>query len=415
MSLVSIEDVQDWKGKVVLVRVDFNVPIEQGIIKDDFKISSSLPTIRYLSKRKAIVVLVSHLGRPKGQVVPALTLQPIAHYLERKMRKSVTFIDQGKFLAKNRWRLVCERVKKSSLGSIILLENIRFFRGEDDPGSPLARSLASCADAFVLEGFGVAHRAAASVSGVAQYVPSFAGLLLNKEVRALQGVMEKPRRPLVLVLGGAKVESKIPLLKEFVRRADTILLGGAIMTVYLAAKGYVVASMPVDKKLSRELLTILKRGHVVMAVDAIVGSAEGKFTRVVPFDKHFAVRNPKDFLYDIGPKTQELFSQILKKAQTIIWNGAMGRFEVRAYRAGTVGLTRLLAQCGQRGADVIAGGGETAEIIRSERRASGYALVSTGGGAMLEFLSKEKLPGIAALESASHEFSEPLLIKKSIV
>lgn len=403
MPLLSIEDVFDWRGKIVLVRADLNVPIENGVIKDDFKIVSSLPTIRYLTAHKATVILVSHLGRPAGRPDTALSLLPIARHLEKKLHRTVLFIDQGKLPAKQRWKLVKEAAEKMPLGGIILLENIRFFPGEDDASSPLARGLARCADVFVLEGFGVSHRAAASVSGVAAYLPSFAGLLLKKEVTALEKIMTKPRRPLVLVLGGAKVESKIPLLKAFVKRADTILLGGAIMSVYLAAHGFKVGGMKVDKKSARELLAVLKRGNVVMAVDAVVGGAEGENARVVDFDRSFSLDNPEEFLFDVGPKTLALFKKVITKAKTIVWNGALGKFECKKYRTGTVTLVRLLAERGRQGAEVIAGGGETAEIIRSERVASSYTLVSTGGGAMLDFLSstEKKLPGIAALEASA--------------
>jgi phosphoglycerate kinase len=250
----------------------------------------------------------------------------------------------------------------------------------------------------VLDGFAVAHRAAASVSGISAYLPSYAGLLLEQEVSALQHVMQQPRRPLMLVLGGAKVESKIPILKSFVERADAILLGGAIMTVYLAAKGFSVGGSKTDPVLGQELLSILEKGTFIMAVDAIVGDPEGKNTRVVSFDKSFSMTNSEEIIYDIGPKTRTLFGQLLNKAKTIVWNGALGKFEQPAYRNGTASLVKKIAQRGDKGAYVVAGGGETVEMIRSLHANKSFSLVSTGGGAMLEFLSGEKLPGIQALE-----------------
>lgn len=403
MSLAAIDSVSNWRGKIVLVRVDFNVPLEDGAVKDGYKIISALPTIRFLVRHKAIVVLVSHLGRPKGRPDPAFSLLPAARYLERSLRKTVIFVDQGRLAAKTRWQQVREVAQKLPPGGIMMLENIRFFSGEDDSESSLARSLAGCADVFVLDGFGVAHRAAASVSGVAAYLPSFAGLLLKREVSLLEKVMDKPRRPVTLVLGGAKVDSKIPLLKQFVKRADTMLIGGAIMAVYLSATGHKVGGMSVDATLGKELLGILRRAPAIMPVDAVVGGPLGENARVVSIDKNFSLDDERELIYDIGPKTLELFAKALKKSKTIIWNGAMGKFECKNYAAGTVGLVRLLSQRGRAGADVIVGGGETAEIVRAQRAASACALVSTGGGAMLEYLSGEDMPGIAAIDAASHE------------
>ncbi len=388
-------------GKIVVVRADLNVPIEDGVVQDDFKISSSLPTIRYLLKHKAIVVIISHLGRPSTRYSQRYSLKPVVACLEKKLRRPVLFVNQAFFSVKNRWQRVRQIAEKLPPGSVMVLENIRFFAGEEDSRSPLARSLARCGEAFVLDGFAVAHRAAASVSGVSSYIPSYAGLLLEQEVVALQHVMQQPRQPLMLVLGGAKVESKIPILKSFVGRADAILLGGAIMTVYLAAKGFSVGGSKVDPVLGKELLSILEQGRFIMAVDAIVGDPEGNKTRVVSFDHSFSMKNSDEIIYDIGPKTRVLFDQLLSKAKTIVWNGALGKFERPAYRNGTVSLIRTIARRGDKGAYVVAGGGETVEIIRTLHAARSFSLVSTGGGAMLEFLSGEKLPGIQALELSS--------------
>jgi phosphoglycerate kinase len=250
----------------------------------------------------------------------------------------------------------------------------------------------------VLDGFGVAHRAAASVSGVAKYVPSYSGLLLEREVGALEKVMDKPRHPLVLVLGGAKIETKFSLLKEFVKRADTIVLGGAFVSAYLAAQGFQVGGFVGDKKIGKKLLALVQHSRVVFPVDMVVGDADGKRTRVVPLSSDFSVPDTQEFLYDIGPESLQQYAHILSKAHTIMWNGAMGKFEVAAYRKGTVGLVRHLVACARGGAQVIVGGGETVEIVRAERAVSQLSLVSTGGGAMLEFLSKKALPGIRALE-----------------
>lgn len=402
MPLPRIEDVAEWSGKIVLVRVDFNVPLEKGRVKDDFKITETIPTIRYLSQRRAKIILVSHLGRPNGRREPTLSLQPIARHLERLLRRSVVFFDHSLTHASSWTRDVRASIEALRPGSVMMLENIRFSPDEDNDQGSLARLLATCADVFVLDGFGVVHRKAASVTGITRYLPSYAGLLLAREVAGLEHVLSNPKRPLVLVLGGAKAESKIPLLKQFAQRAEIIVLGGTVMSVYLAATGFSVGGSLPDRNVGKKLLALLKRTRVVLPLDVVVGKADGRDARVMEINEDFAITKADEIIYDVGPKTIKLFGTVLNTARTIVWNGALGRFEVAAYRAGTFALARLLGKQGKAGAHVIAGGGETAQIIRSLRLAKHYTLVSTGGGAMLEFLSARRdLPGIAALKKSA--------------
>ncbi|OGH68866.1 MAG: phosphoglycerate kinase [Candidatus Magasanikbacteria bacterium RIFCSPHIGHO2_01_FULL_47_8] len=395
-----IKQVKNLAGKRVLVRVDFNVPVKNGKVVDDFKIQKSLPTIKFLMKQGAKVILVSHLGRPKG-VDKKLSLAPVAKVLEKLLKKKVGFVGHAELVSASRSRNkfgMTEQMWGKETG-VVLLENIRFLPGEGTNSLIPAKKLASLADVFVLDGFAVAHRDSASVSGVTKFLPSYAGLLLFEEVTSLMNVMEGPKRPLVVMLGGAKVETKIPVLKYFLSKADHVLVGGEIANTYWWAKGGSVGASLIGKKYKKEVLKYCSNKKVILPVDVVVGKENGKDVKVVEVGvkgERLRVKG-KEAVYDIGPATVRLFSKYIKGAKTLIWNGAMGRFEQHPYEYGTYALAHLFAARSKGKAYGVCGGGETVEVFKKLNLFQDVDLASTGGGAMLEFLSGKKLPGLEAL------------------
>ncbi|MDD2758401.1 MAG: phosphoglycerate kinase [Patescibacteria group bacterium] len=387
MKVRSIASVKNLFGKRVLLRVDFNVPMKNGRVKEKYKIEKSLPTIKYLLHHDAKVILVSHLGRPKG-ADKKLSLKPVEKVLAKILGKKVGLVE-----LKN----AAQKIAKMADGSVILLENIRFIKGEDKNDAKLAKSLAELADIFVLDGFAVAHRDVASVSGVAKHLPSYAGLLLAEEVKGLNQVLLKPKKPFVVILGGAKMETKIPLIKKLLPQATNILVGGGIVNTCLWAKGYKVGRSIIEKEHKKTALAFLKNKKIIMPVDVVVGSADGQGVRVVPVDAKFKVKDAKFGIYDIGPKTISLFAKYIKKANTLVWNGAMGMFEQHPYQFGSRSVARLMATRAKGRAYGVTGGGETVELVKKLKLLDEIDLVSTGGGAMLEFLSGQRLPGVQAV------------------
>ncbi|OGH88783.1 MAG: phosphoglycerate kinase [Candidatus Magasanikbacteria bacterium RIFOXYC2_FULL_42_28] len=384
MRLRKITEVKNLKDKRVLVRVDFNVPVEKGKVKEDFKIIKSLPTIKYLLSKGARVILVSHLGRPKG-VDKKLSLAPVAKCLEKLLGEKVRLDRDPDFR------------RDDSGARLVLLENIRFFPEEEKCGIILSKQLAGLADLFVLDGFAVAHRASASVSGVAKYLPAYAGLLISAEIEGLEHATAKAKKPLVLILGGAKIETKIPILQNFLTKADYILVGGGIVNTYLAGHGHQLGASLIDKDYIKLMKRLGAHKKIIMPVDVVVGCANGTKARIVSLLKPLKL-SKNEGIFDIGPATVKLFSQYIKKAKTLIWNGAMGRFEQHPYQYGTYSLARLFAARSKGQAFGVAGGGETIEILEKLKLAGEIDLVSTGGGAMLEYLSGKILPGIKILK-----------------
>lgn len=394
MQLLSILDIKDLENKRVLVRVDWNVPMKNGQVVDDFKITRSLATIRHLQNKGAIVIIVSHLGRPI-RPTKTLSLTPVVKRAAKLLGVTLPLLPF--ITAADRVR-AAKKIADLKRHHVVVLENIRFCKGEDDPKSPLACELAELADIFVLDGFGVAHRDAASVTGVARYLPSFAGLLLAEETRVLSEAVQSPKRPLVVILGGAKVETKIPALQFLLKKADFILLGGGLVNTYLWATGHRVGSSLVGKAFKRDILKYCTHKKIILPVDAIVGEANGKHADVVSLHEKLRLKANQG-VYDIGPATVLLYSTYIKRAQTLIWNGALGKFEVPIYGYGTKAISCLFAARSKGKALGIAGGGETIELLQYLGLTSSVDLVSTGGGAMLEFLSGKKLPGITSLQS----------------
>jgi phosphoglycerate kinase len=383
----------DVGGKRVLVRVDFNVPLngKTGAITDDSRIRAALPTIKYLTDHKARAILCSHLGRPKGKVVEQLRLTVVARRLSQILGYTVKVVNDG--IGPE----VGKAVGNLKAGQVLMLENIRFHPEEEANDDAFAKRLASLADVYVNDAFGACHRAHASIVGVARYLPAVAGLLVEKEVKVLEGLLANPHHPFAELSGGAKVSDKIGALENTMDKVDSILIGGSMAATFLKAKGYEVGlSLVEDDKLdfaTRLMDDAAQQGvNLMLPVDVAVAdklSAEAEFKTV-------SIANiPPDWrIVDIGPQTISNFSEELWKCQTIFWNGPMGVYEITRFAQGTQAMARLLA--GLKATTII-GGGSTAEIVTAMKLADKMTFVSTGGGASLRFLGGEKLPGVEAL------------------
>lgn len=393
MSIRSISRIKNLSGKRVLVRVDFNVPLKGGKVADDTRLLAHLPTIAFLVKKKAKVILVSHIGRPGGKQEPSLSLQPVAKRLSELLKTEVILLPFGIGADTQK------KVHALGAGRVALMENIRFYPGEEADDEVFARELSALADIFVLDGFAVAHRAGASITGIARYLPAYAGLLLAKEIRGLSKVTTKSKNPLVAIIGGAKTETKIPIIKNLLPKADSILVGGGIVNTYLAARGYGVGKSLVDTEYKEQALAYCKKRKVILPTDVVVGTADGNNFRVVKIEKKpHEICRKNEGIYDIGPQTIELFSRYIQKAKTLVWNGAMGVFEVEPFSVGTLAVAGMVAEQSKKKICFgVIGGGETLQSMEIVGGLKDIDLVSTGGGAMLEFLAGKRLPGIAVL------------------
>lgn len=378
--------VKDLKNKRVLIRVDFNVPLKNKKVLDDSRLRASLPTLQFLQKKGAKIIVVTHIGRPEGKVVSDLSVLPVAKCFEKMLNRKISVITN--------W--TDKKLSSLKSGEIMMLENIRFFEGEEKNDLVFAKELASLADMFVLDGFAVSHRAAASVSGVAKHLPSFAGLLLEKEISLLDAALKKPKHPFVAIIGGAKIETKLPVIKNMVKIADKVLVGGAIVNSFWKAKGFGVGDSLVDDGVDAKSVSALSNKRVALPVDVIVGDKLGKKIRVVEIGKKpHEICLKGEAILDIGPETVQLFQKDLQKAKTVVWNGALGYFEIPVYATGTFEIARAIA--GKKRNLNLVGGGETLEVMESLKLPRKSYSISTGGGAMLEYLSGKKLPGIEAL------------------
>ncbi len=390
MDKLTIRDV-DITGKRVLVRVDFNVPLDEktGKIIDDSRIRAALPTIKYLIDHRARVILCSHLGRPDGKVVESLRLAGVARRLSQILGKQVK--TAGDCIGPE----VEESVKSLKSGDILLLENLRFHPEEEAADPLFARELAKLADLYVNDAFGVSHRAHASVATITKYLPAVSGFLLEKEVDTLTSVVVNPAHPLGGLFGGAKVKDKVGVLENIMGKVDFLLIGGGMAATFLKAKSYDVgkSSIEADRLSTAQSLmeTAAKKGvHVSLPVDVVVTGekmVEGEVVSVegIPADKK---------IVDIGPVSINNFSQELKKCKTIFWNGPMGIYEMPQFAKGTQALAQLLASLK---ATTIVGGGSTADVVIEMGLADKISFISTGGGASLEFLGGQKLPGVEVL------------------
>lgn len=387
----------DVKGKKVLVRVDFNVPLSKenkGEIADDTRIKAALPTIDYLLENDAKVILMSHLGRPKGESNPEFVLEPVADWLENHYGEKFHFIPSPEVVDEK----VKEDVANLKEGEVALLENTRFVAGETKNDEEFAKKLASLADLYVNDAFGTSHRAHASNVGVANILPSAVGFLIEKEIDVMGKALEDPEHPFVSILGGAKVSDKIGVIENLITKVDTIIIGGGMAYTFLKAQGKEIGKSLLEEDkmdLSLELLDRAKENgvEILLPEDVVIADeiASGVETEIVDIDH---IPADKEAL-DIGPKSAEKFADKIKDAKTVVWNGPMGVFEVKEFSNGTIKIAQALAEAD---ATTIVGGGDSALAIEMSGLKDKITHVSTGGGASLEFLEGKDLPGITAIE-----------------
>ncbi len=392
MNKQTVRDI-DVRNKRVLVRVDFNVPLDKqsGEITDDTRIQASLPTIRYLLDQNAVVIVASHLGRPDGKVVESLRLTKVGQRLGELLGRPVTKLDDCVGPEVER------AVEAAQPGSVILLENLRFHPEEEANDPKFAGDLAHLADVYVNDAFGAAHRAHASTTGVADYLPAVAGFLMEKEIEMLGRVIEDPERPFAAIVGGAKVSTKIDVLQQLLLKVDRLLIGGGMAATFLKAKGLEIGESLVEDEARDVALQLAAsaevRGiHFVLPVDVVIADAFAADAnrRVVPVDQV-----PPDWrILDIGPATIQRFQDELRDCRTVVWNGPMGVFEFPAFAEGTNAIARTLAELP---ATTVVGGGESVAAVEGLGLADRMTHVSTGGGASLEMLEGKVLPGVAAL------------------
>lgn len=387
MTAPSIRDF-DFTGKKVLVRCDFNVPLEDGKITDDRRISEAVPTIQYLLDHGAAVILCSHLGRPKGGPSPEFSLRPVANQLSSLLYKNVRLLPDCVGPE------VEEACKTLQPKDVVLLENVRFHAEEEKNDPAFAEQLASLADFYVNDAFGTAHRAHASTAGVADYLPSAAGFLIDKEIEYLGKAVNNPKRPLVAVMGGSKVHDKIALIDNMLPKVDKLLIGGGMVFTFLKAKGYEIGKSLLDAESVEYAANLLEESpdKILLPTDIVVAS---EFKPDSPATTVRADGIPADQIgLDIGPNSGEAFAKVIHEAGTVIWNGPMGVFEMDAFANGTKAVAKAMAESN---ALTIVGGGDSAAAVEKFGFADDMSHVSTGGGASLEFLEGKELPGIAAL------------------
>lgn len=391
MEKKTIRDI-DAAGKRVLVRVDFNVPLRDGVITDDTRITAALPTIRYLQEQGARVILVTHLGRPKGKVVPEMSVKFLVEHLGKLLGQDVMFAaDCG-------GEESVQTVSIMTDGQVAILENVRFYPGEEknDPG--FAQALARLGDIYVNDAFGTAHRAHASTEGVARYLPAVAGFLMERELEALSMALYNPQRPFAAIFGGAKVSDKISVIRSLSERVDYILIGGGMANTFLKAAGNEMGKSLVEEDKVEEAGEILqkltKKGmRIILPVDVVVTdrfAADAEAKIVEPG------KIPAEWMaLDIGPATVRVFSEVIKKAQTIVWNGPLGVYEFERFSVGTNQIAQVVSEVR---AKTVIGGGDVVAAVEKAGLAEKIYHISTGGGASLEFLEGKELPGVAALE-----------------
>lgn len=393
----------DVRGKRVLVRVDFNVPMDGGgKITDMTRLEESLPTVQYLIKEGAKVILMSHLGRPKAgrsaQENAEFSLKPVATAFSKLLKKPVDFVEE---CVGPKAEKAVEGMKD---GDVILLENTRFHEGEEKNDPNFTKELAALGEVFVSDAFGTVHRAHASTVGVAAYLSAYAGFLLEKEIRALTPLLTGPAHPMALIVGGAKIDTKIGILRNFLNKAEVFIVGGGLANTFLAAEGYDVGDSLYEKDkldVAREILLLAEKQKVTFGLPYDVVVADKISNEVTPLDIPVEDVELGMKILDIGTRSLEQFLEAIARAQTIIWNGPVGLYEMKPFENGTRVIAHAVSEATRHGAITILGGGDTVDAIKKFGHSSAeFTHVSTGGGAMLEFLEGKTLPGIAALQRA---------------
>jgi phosphoglycerate kinase len=394
MNKLTIRDL-DAAGKRVFVRVDFNVPLEDGKITDDSRIVAALPTIKALLAQGAVVILASHLGRPDGKVLDSLRLRPVAERLSQLLKMPVPVTGDALGAGTE------DAIKRLKPGEVILLENLRFHAEEEKNDPEFAKALASYADVYVNDAFGTAHRAHASTEGIARLLPSYAGLLMEKEIEFLGKLMENPERPFAAIIGGAKVSGKIQVLRNLVDKVDVLVIGGGMANTFLLAQGKSVGKSLAEPDRIEDAKAIMASAErhgtkIVLPTDVVVAKevTRGSEYKTLPADKVPASWN----IVDIGKASLEAMRKALEPARTVFWNGPLGVFEIPTFAVGTREIARFLAGRAQAGATVVVGGGDSVAAVEQQGLADKMTHISTGGGASLEFLEGKELPGVAVLQ-----------------
>ncbi len=385
----------NYRGKTVILRVDYNVPLQGTRITDDNRIRESLPTIQKLLQANCKIVILSHLGRPEGKIVPGLSLKPVSKRLQKLTGRKILFLNKttGPDVEKS-----CVSLKP---GQIILLENLRFNPGEEKNDLKFAASLAKLGNIYIDDAFGCVHRAHASIHAITKFLPSFAGILLQKEVNNLNPLLDNLEYPVTMVIGGAKIDTKIDLIKSFAGRVNHFIMGGGIANTFLAAKKYQLADSLVEKeklKVAQEIEILIRRHHhnLHLPQDYVTASKISNLALTKVLSGKIIPKGKR--VLDIGPRASAQFSEIIENSKTIIWNGPMGVCEFKPFRKGTAQIAKAIAKATKNGARSVLGGGDTVDALKLiGLKSSLFTHVSTGGGAMLEYLEKGTLPGLEVL------------------
>lgn len=394
MNKKTVDDIT-LSGKRVLTRVDFNVPLKNGKVGDDTRIRAALPTIKKIINSGGKAILISHLGRPKGQVKSELSLKPVAERLADLLGSPVKFANDCNGPE------VENSINSLKEGEIILLENLRFHKQETDNDAEFSQKLAGLGDVYINDAFGTAHRAHASTEGVTKFLkPAVAGYLMKKEIEYLGNTLAQPKRPFVAIIGGAKISGKIDVIKNLLQKVDILLIGGGMIFTFYKARGYGIGKSLLEEDKISEAENLLKKNlpdnvQMILPDDVLITeSLEPPYkSKVVSKD----LINDKSIGVDIGPKTQNVFAEIIKTARTIVWNGPMGIFEIDEFAGGTIAVAKAIAEATDAGAVSIVGGGDSVAALAKTGLIEKITHVSTGGGASLEFLEGKPLPGVVAL------------------
>lgn len=379
-------EVKKLKGKTIFLRVDFNVPIdEKGHVDEEKKIIATLPTIRFLLRYNTKIIITSHLGRPQGKILKKYSLEKIAKRLNKILgQKNVKFVKEiiGEKTDKE--------IKKLKPGNILFLENLRFEIGELKNNKKFAKKLASLADIYVNDAFSVSHRKHASLHAIKEFLPCFSGFLIEEEIKNLNKI-KTPKKPLIVILGGSKIKTRSNLIDELLPKSDKILIGGALANNFFKARGLEVGKSLIDKK-NLKITKKLRSKKIILPIDVVV-STQRKGGTIYVKKPNKVSKN--EIIFDIGPETIKLYSQIIRKAKSIIWNGPMGLFEERRFKYGTTMIGQIIATRSNKKVFTVVGGGETIEALKLTKMEDYINWVSTGGGAMLTYLSGEEMPGLS--------------------